>query len=262
MMRNFLISGVALAAMSGSAFAADLPSRVMPPPLPLPPIWSWTGFYVGINGGYGGDRINNYGYDTGTGALFQNSAASSGFLGGGQVGYNWQFPTSNVVLGLEADIQASSIKAEYSASVIAGGAAAGLDAGTKIDWFGTVRGRLGYGFGQVLPYFTGGFAYGETKSFAYGAAGFGAGAAAAYSTTKDPTGWTLGAGLEYAITHNLTVKAEYLYVNLGKSLIYASPDGLGGVAALSDRANFNVVRAGLNYKFDFWAPPAPVVARY
>jgi len=80
MVRSFMIFGVVLAAMTGSALAADLPSRVMAPPLPLPPIWSWTGVYVGINGGYGGDRINNYGYDTGTGALFQNSSASSGFL--------------------------------------------------------------------------------------------------------------------------------------------------------------------------------------
>jgi outer membrane immunogenic protein len=263
MMQKFLMSSVALVAMTGSGLGADLRTPPAAPVPPVAPVWSWAGVYIGINGGYGGDRIRSNGLDTGTGVFTQSSAATSGFLGGGQVGYNWQFPTSNIVLGLEADAQESGVKSEYIASVIAAGAAAGLDAGTKVEWFGTVRGRAGYAFGQVMPYLTGGFAYGETKSFASGVAGFGGlGAVGTFSRTHEPTGWTLGAGLEYAITHNLTFKTEYLYLDLGKTLVYTLPDGVGGIASLREHTTLNVVRAGLNYKFDFFAPPAPVVAKY
>jgi outer membrane immunogenic protein len=196
-------------------------------------------------------------------ASTETSNASSGFLAGGQIGFNWQFPVSNIVLGLEADAQGSWIKSEYVASVFAGGTAAGLDVGTRIDWFGTVRGRAGYAFGPVMPYLTGGFAYGQTNSFASGVAGFGGLAAVtSYSRNNDPTGWTLGAGLEYSITHNLTFKTEYLYLDLGKNTVYTLADGAGGIASLRDRTTLNVVRAGLNYKFDFFTPPAPVVAKY
>jgi outer membrane immunogenic protein len=262
MLHKLLLSGIALTAMTGSVLAADLPSR-LPPVLPVPPVWSWTGVYVGINGGYGGDRTKYNAFDTGVAAGAQSSRMSSGFLGGGQLGFNWQFPTSNVVLGLETDFQGSWIKSEYVASAFAGGAAAGLDTGTKVDWFGTVRGRAGYAFGQFFPYITGGFAYGETKSFAEGAAGIGGLAAVTgYSRVREPTGWTLGAGLEYSLTHNLTFKTEYLYVDLGKTQVYAFPDGVGGITSLNERTTINVVRAGLNYKFDLWTPAAPVVAKY
>ncbi len=264
MSHRLLISGAALVAMTGSLLAADLPTRQPPPVLPPPPAWSWTGVYIGVDGGYGGDRIRSRAFDSGTGVSAQTSASSSGFLAGGQVGFNYQFPTSNFVLGLEADAQGSWIKSEYIASVAAGAAAAGLDAGTKVDWFGTARGRAGYAFGQVMPYITGGFAYGEMKSFASGVAGFGGlgGAVGTFSRTHEPTGWTIGAGLEYALTHNVTFKTEYLYVDLGRNSVFTLPDGVGGIASLSERTTFNVVRAGLNYKFDFWSTPAPVVAKY
>jgi len=248
MIRNLLLSSVALATISGSALAADLPSRLPPPMLPPPPIWSWTGFYVGINGGYGGDKFS---YALPGGGAFGTSPSitSSGFFGGGQVGYNWQFPASQWLIGAEADFQGSAIRGELSTTTPAGT----FGIGTKLDWFGTARGRVGYSCSQFLPYVTVGFAYGQVRDYAYTPA-------ASFSTPGyTHTGYTVGAGLEYAITHNLTFKTEYLYIDLGRS---AYADGFVAGATDSVRTTAHLVRAGLNYKFDFFAPPAPIVAKY
>jgi len=243
MIRNLLMSSVALATISGSAFAADLPSRAAPAPyLPPPPVWTWTGFYVGINGGYGGDRMS---YGTGIGST---RVTSSGFLGGGQLGYNWQFPTSQFVLGVEVDFQGSSIRASAETPSL------GTGFGTKLEWFGTARGRVGYAFGQFMPYVTGGFAYGRLTDYAYGPLG-------SFSAGGTHTGWTVGAGLEYAITKNLTFKTEYAYIDLGRTAYTTSFSTFTGFTS-GTKPTVHLVRAGLNYKFDFLAPPAPVVAKY
>jgi outer membrane immunogenic protein len=242
MLRGLLVSTVAIVALSGGAFAADLPSRMEPPTyIPPPPVFSWTGFYAGINGGYGGDQVV-FGL-----AGASTSLTSSGFLGGGQVGFNYQFLGSNIVAGIEADADASTIRGQLGAS--APGVA--LSEGAHLDYLGTVRGRLGYAVGNILPYVTGGFAYGETTT--YNIVGLG-------NENNQRIGWTAGAGLEYAITHNLSFKTEYLYVDLGtKSLVTPVP----GIFA-SERTTFNIVRAGLDWKFDWFTPPAapPVMAKY
>jgi len=251
MIRNLLLASVALATISGTAFAADLPSRAAPAPyLPPPPVWTWTGFYIGINGGYGGDRMD-YGSPIGS-----TKVTSSGFLGGGQIGYNWQFPTSQFVLGAEVDFQGSSIRASTESFGV-GGATAGL--GTKLEWFGTARGRIGYAFGQFMPYVTGGFAYGRLTDYAY-ASGVGGGS---FSAGGTHTGWTAGAGLEYAITKNLTFKTEYDYMQLGRTAYTTSFQNITGFTT-GTKPTVHMVRAGLNWKFDFLAPPvpAPVVAKY
>jgi outer membrane immunogenic protein len=249
MIRKLLLSSVALASLSGAALAADLPSRMPPPMLPPPPIWSWSGFYVGINGGYGGDRFN---YAVPGGLLATTSLTSSGFLGGGQIGYNWQFPASQFVIGVETDFQGSSIRADTSSFVPGFGA---FGTGTKLDWFGTARGRLGYAFGQFMPYVTGGFAYGSVRNFAFDPTGV-----SNFSARGTHTGWTAGAGLEYAITHNLTFKTEYLYMDLGRTAY--TDTGVAGTFTNGVKVTNHLVRAGLNYKFDWMNPISPVVAKY
>jgi outer membrane immunogenic protein len=261
---KLLAAAITALTVAGPAFAADLPSRMDPPVYipPPPPAFSWTGFYIGINGGYGGDKFEYpFGLFVPGAAVTGNaSLTSGGFLGGGQVGFNYQFLGSNVVTGIEADLDASSIRGQLAASINAPGASLNASAGTKLDYLGTVRGRLGYAFGNILPYATGGFAYGRTTSFVNLA---GLGGAIGLSENNDRVGWVVGGGLEYAITHNLTFKTEYLYANLGTKTLFSTAIGPASFN-INEKATFNIVRAGLDWKFDWFTPPvpAPVVAKY
>lgn len=193
------------------AAAADLaPAPVTKAPVAIPtPVFSWTGFYIGANAGYGWssgqDGLGLYGVDP------------KGWFGGGQVGYNYQFG-NNVVAGLEADLQGGDISA----------GPAGLN--SSLDLFGTVRGRLGYAFGRVLPYVTGGFAWGDNSIDYLGA-----------SQSQTHTGWTAGAGIEYALTDHWTAKTEYLYTDYGSKFY----DSLGANAGLTTQT----AKVGINYKF-------------
>lgn len=268
MIKKLPISGALLAALcSTTAFAADLP--VAPPP-PPPPIFTWTGFYLGVNLGLGGDRFS-YPFSAvvpvaATGIGGNATITSSGIIGGGQVGWNWQF-ANNFVVGLEADFSGAAIRGKVTAN--AGGVVAGavplgasIQAGSRIDYIGTVRGRVGYAWDRFLVYGTGGFAYGEVNSSISASAAI-AGAAAAFQASQNSsrTGWAAGGGFEYALTNNLTVKTEYLFVSLGTNTILSTPL-LGGLVGLniSQKTQANIVRAGLNYKFNWFLPP--VIARY
>lgn len=209
-MKKFLLASAGLAVLGiGSASAADLPrARAMPEKAPVyvSSMYNWSGAYVGLNGGYG-----------------WNSSSSNGGLVGGTLGYNYQ--TGPWVLGLEGDLDWSNIN---------GSSACGATTcGTKNHWLSTVRGRLGYAMGatgSVLPYITGGAAFGDVEN---SVAGLGT-----VSNTK--SGWTLGGGVEAQIAGPWTAKVEYLYVDLG--------DGptLGG---LGSNFHSNIIRAGLNYRF-------------
>jgi outer membrane immunogenic protein len=197
---------------AGAASAADLPSRKGPvaAPVYIPPVFTWTGFYVGANAGYGwGNANNNVG---------ANLADIDGFVGGGQVGYNYQM--GQFVLGLEADLQGSDLNN-------------GARVRVRTDYFGTVRARVGFAFDRFLPYITGGWAYGNVKTSIL---------PLGLSSDRSHTGgWALGGGLEYAITDNVIAGVEYLYVDLGDKNILGS-----GVKVGTD---FSVVRARLSYKF-------------
>ncbi|WOJ89199.1 porin family protein [Methylocapsa polymorpha] len=243
---------------SSAVFAADLPSRLPPPPIPYVPAFTWSGIYIGGNLGLGGDRFQ-YPFYAGFGTSGQASITSSGIIGGGQVGYNWQF-ANNFLLGFETDFDGAAIRGKVTvyANTPIGGLSA--DAGSRINYIGTVRARAGYALDRLLIYGTGGFAYGQVNDqlqVATGPLGLGA-----FSTSHNytRTGWTAGAGVEYAITNNITLKTEYLYVNLGTNSIFNS-SLLGFGVNINQKTTANIVRAGLNYKFD-WFNPAPVVAKY
>ena len=227
-----------------AAYAADLapPPVYKAPPL-LPPAYSWSGFYVGANGGFGG---NNVTYSSAIAGIPESASLnSSGFLGGGQVGFNWQLAPMWVI-GAETDFDATDISSNATATV----PFATASAGTKIDWFGTVRGRAGV---LVTPtallYATGGWAYGHTTSSATATA---LGFTESVSSGNMQNGWTAGGGLEYAINPWLSLKTEYLYVNLGSANLSGTEDGVP--LTLTEKTAFHTVKAGLNFKFGGLTP--------
>jgi outer membrane immunogenic protein len=281
MLKKAHVAGAIAAALTvGSAFAADLPSTKAPPYLPPPPPPMWTGFYVGLNAG--GTWSDSNSVDTasfatipGTAALFANLASASvpvgqsgGFIGGGQIGYNWQF-SNNFVAGIEADIQGVAHSGNSGSAATAFFPVVTTLSSTKtLDYLGTVRGRLGYLVTPtLLAYGTGGLAYGGVSSntsiqqfgLTNGFVGLGAGN---FSDTR--VGWTAGGGVEWMFWPNWSAKAEYLYYDLG-SVTYAGSLNVGpiGYAIPLSTARFNghIVRAGVNYHFN-WGAPAPVMAKY
>ena len=269
----------ALALGASSAVAADLPTREpAPAPVYSAPIFTWTGFYVGVNAGAAwGAGCSNIRPGIVV-AGWNNQACNGGddglFLGGAQIGYNWQ--SGSMVYGLEADLQAISNKNGGSGAYVFGGGL--IPAGTYSIYghrgpnlFGTVRARLGYAVDRALFYVTGGLAYGSGsqsarvwyRSPAGGTANWTAG------SSGDKVGWTLGAGIEYAVTNNWTVKAEYLYADLGNRNSIGTVCAGGNCAAFPinynwtggrNRSQYNVVRVGVNYLFS--SPAAPVVSKY
>jgi outer membrane immunogenic protein len=219
-MMRWLVAGIALAALSALAQAADLPpapQSYYKAPAFLPP-YSWTGFYIGVNGGGALGRSNwdsVGGFDT------------TGGLVGGTIGYNYQY--SSAVFGVEGDIDWSGLRGSTATATCPAGCT------TSDSWLSTIRGRLGYAAGRFMPYVTGGAAFGNFSATSPGFVG---------ATTVN-AGWTVGAGLEFAIAGSWTAKAEYLFVDLGKFNC-----GLN-CGALTDNVSFdaNILRAGINYRF-------------
>ena len=284
-MKRILLSAL-LVASAVPALAADLAVKARPMPAPIP-VWTWDGFYIGINGGYSWGRSNttvSY-FNTITGAPIIPPAGSitdagfnlDGGVFGGQIGYNWQF--SSWLFGLEADAQWSGQKGSAAFLCSAAGLLPGacfpgstfLPVGTlgvglavdkKLEWFGTVRGRLGVLASPTwLLYVTGGLAFGEVQTDAVltSITAGGAVVALAGSSSKTHAGWTIGGGIEGNLGGNWTAKAEYLYMDLGTfDTTVTVPAALIG-ANISSRVTDNIFRVGINYHF---SPPAGVVARY
>jgi outer membrane immunogenic protein len=210
--------------LSTGAFAADI---VSPAP-EVVPVFSWTGAYVGLNVGYGGGKFKHEIIDP----VLSFDASSNGFVGGVQVGYNYQI--DQWVVGAEADFQGASIKGETDVNI-------GTKLGTKLDWYGTVRARAGVlATDRLLVYATGGLAYGHTKTFFETPV-------AGISESKTKAGWTVGAGVEYAVTDHVSLKTEYAYTDLGKARVFDSAGMFG--PGLDRKVNFHTVKFGINYKF-------------
>lgn len=259
-MRKIAIAAAACAVLAGApAFAADLPEAIAE--TVAVPSFSWTGAYVGVNAGYGfaGGGALRAGPGTANAvAAFASGSSPSrfsldpnGFLGGLQVGYNYQFDNSPFVIGVEADIQYSDIDDRITRRTSVVGFADNISrASTDMDWFGTVRARVGFTpVDRALVYVTGGLAYGDVDvrySTAYPALG----QLLRGKSSGTEVGWTVGGGLEYAVTDNWTVKGEYLYYDLG-TVKFSTRNPVGIAAAARARADLDghIVRIGLNYKF-------------
>jgi outer membrane immunogenic protein len=231
MNRSFKLAlAIAATALSGvAAQAADMP-RAHPVPYykASEAPFSWTGFYTGINGGYGWGRSS---WSDPTLGAASGSFNTSGALLGGQLGYNWQI--GSVVLGVETDADWTNIKGSTAAlGGVCGADGAGL-CQTKQDWFGTTRGRIGYAFGRFLPYVTGGAAYGDIKALE-----------STGNATQTKLGWTAGAGLEYSLNRNWSAKVEYLHLDLGTASLFSAASA---ASTLSVPVTNDLVRAGINY---------------
>ncbi len=245
-----------------SASAADVPVRAPVYKAPAPVVaYNWSGFYIGGHAGYGWmdstDRLSDV---TGATLVASGAIASSipldpkGFVGGGQIGYNWQIAPM-WVFGLEADIswtdfdETASLPGPADPSRI-------VTAHQKLDWFGTVRGRLGVTpTDRWLAYVTGGFAYGRgslSTALTRTTGCAGANNCQQGSVSDTLTGWTVGGGLEWALANNWSVKAEYLYFDLG-SLSHLMTDPFFPLTTFRASTDFkgHIIRAGINYKLDW-----------
>jgi len=301
MLRRILLASAGAMALSGAAFAADL---TPPPPPPSPPPL-WTGFYMGVNAGgtwsnnnavntsafpgpcdpifFGCIAVPNISVTSAQLATFSVSRNNGAFIGGGQLGYNYQFGPS-FVAGIEADIQGlagSTNSTAFTSSLTNPNFPTEpllqtASVSRRVDWLGTVRGRLGFLFTPTfLIYGTGGLAYGGATAttnivqvventpgvspyFSFGS----------FNNTR--VGWTAGGGVEWMFLPNWSLKAEYLYYDIGSvtynlsplvDIVPATGTALStAFARSSTRFNGNIVRAGINYHFN-WTP-APVVAKY
>ena len=258
MIRKFLLSTAAIAAFAGTAAAADLPSRRAPPVyLPPPiPVFTWTGLYIGGQVGYEFGKTNAYASRGATGAgVALNSASPDGVIGGAHIGY--LFSTQSLfggagmlgtggVIGVEGDVDGANYKSTYALGP--------LNDYTKQNIQGSVRGRLGVAVDRALFYATGGVAFGGLSNTYVNAAGL------TDSLSHTRVGYTVGAGVEYAVTNNWSVRAEYRYTDFG-SFTDNLANSTGGAINVRHRETDNRVQAGFSYKFNTFGP-APVVARY
>lgn len=223
-----LILSTAVIALTMAAVApsnaADLPRKAPQYTSYEAPGFSWSGLYVGINGGYG------FGASDWSSTVTSGSPKLKGALAGGTVGYNFQ--TGIWVWGLEGDLDASWIKGTDTGG---SGVCTGTGCETKNSWLGTARGRIGYAFNRWLPYLTGGAAFGDVKMSPN----------TGLTATKTQVGWTLGAGVEYAFMGPWSAKVEYLYTDLGKPTCAAPTCGVDTTVTFKT----STVRAGVNYRF-------------
>jgi outer membrane immunogenic protein len=234
--RSAALAAVALIGVASVAFAADLPTKAPVYKAPIA-VATWTGFYVGVQAGYGWENDPTYNY-TSTMMMVPDPSVSfgtQGFVGGATAGYNWQ--TGMLVLGVEGDISYADVKGSALTAGTAPCFVQGCTAG--LSWFGTGRLRLGYAMGDWMPYLTGGGAVGEIK----GSADLGAcSPAATCSFDETHWGWTVGGGLEYRFYRNWSAKVEYLYMNLGTPSFNAAN-------LTSSAFAYNIVRGGVNLHF-------------
>ncbi len=267
-------AALAATTLAGSAFAADLPSRKVAPAYVAPaPVFTWTGFYLGLNAGY---AWNSSSYSANvlpgthlgvpanllvTSAAGTGSGSRNGFTGGGQIGFNYQI--SAFVLGLEADIGVAPRGRTLNGfGILTTGNPFVFNQTNGGDLFGTVRGRLGFALDNILIYGTGGLAY-RSGSYSWTYADTLANAVGGASVGSK-LGWTAGAGVEYAFSPNWSAKLEYLHADFGTlqtTGLMVSTTGGTNIVSTSSKSKIDLVRVGLNYRFGFGGA-GPVVAKY
>jgi outer membrane immunogenic protein len=244
----FLLRPIAAASIvmfaQGVALAADLPSPIVKAPRATPAVYDWNGLYLGANVGDGmAIAKSQFNANDATFATVNNGF--SGALAGGQVGYNYQIGRG--LLGIETDVQWSNIGGTISMTCPSTICVPATNASVeqKVTMFGTVRGRLGYAFDGWLAYVTGGYAYGRVAT---NATAVGGGVTATFNQSEMRDGWTLGGGVELALTQRWSAKLEYLYLDMGTKTNIGT---LAGLPTITDyaRVSMSVARVGLNYGF-------------
>lgn len=248
MIRNIFASAAALVLMMGAAWAADLPNSKAPPsfaPPPPPPVFSWTGVYVGGQAGiqWGETKWDRFDSTNTTFIASEFPYIDNGVVGGGHIGYNYQM--SQFVLGLEGDVEGTN----YSGNGLSNSNSWANT--TRIDVEASIRARAGIAWDRVLFYVTGGGVYADFHNSAQNPPGtFYAG------DDYGRIGWTGGGGIEYAVDPNWLIRVEYRFTDYGQHILYT------GTENIHEDEWDNRVEAGFSYKFDVFAPPAPVIAKY
>ncbi|HEY8267919.1 MAG TPA: outer membrane beta-barrel protein [Xanthobacteraceae bacterium] len=227
-MKRILLAGAAVLALTTAqpVLAADAPVYKGPPPAAAA-LFNWSGFYIGVNGG-GGWGTYSYVFPPDVGSSL------SGWAIGGTLGWNWQAPGSNIVFGIEGDLDWTDIKGNSLCPNPV------FTCNAKVNWLGTVRGRIGVAANTMLFYLTGGFATGQVERESTDT-----GAVVTLTQRETATGWTAGGGVEVAFTNNMSGKLEYLYVDLNEK----SFPGTGAFSTVNIGAKFSLVRVGLNWRF-------------
>lgn len=240
-MKKLLLGTAAILALgSTSVLAADLGPRTYTKAAPayVAPVYNWSGFYVGahVGGAFGGDNGAN---NIAGNSPFGTSNRDSAFLGGGQVGYNYQL-APNWLVGVEGDISGLS----NSDRTFVSGTGAFRD---RTDWLASVTGRLGYTWGPGLIYAKGGVAFRDDNGLS---------GTVPFSASRESTGYTVGGGLEYMFAPAWSAKIEYQYYNFDNTTV---SNAFTGVPQFSYKDDIHTVKAGINYHFN-WGNP--VAGRY
>lgn len=228
-MKKILLASAALVALSVPSLAADLPVKAAPAPV-YAPIYSWSGFYLGAHIGYaftGSDDVLGFANDD-----------SSGFMIGGQLGYDWQL-SPNWVIGLEGQLSWVNTDKNLVAPAL------GIAVTGGNDWLASITGRIGYSWGPGLLYVKGGFAFADTN-YDLVAAGV---PGTFTSSGNSSSGWTLGAGLEYMFAPNWSAKLEYQYYDFGNDTLVANVAPF--ITGVSVDNNIHSVKLGVNYRFNW-----------
>ena len=237
--KGIWVSSVAalLVGVSSGAFAADLAIRKAPPPPPIIPVYNWTGFYIGGNVGGAWE----------TGTITDNlfdvsfSRTRSGFIGGGQVGYNWQV-SPNWVVGVEGMFDGTDIRSDTSTVVLANGDV--ISASAKTDWIATVGARLGYAANNWLFYGKGGGGWVHDSATVTDVVAA-TGDVFSVSVSDTRGGWMAGGGIEYGFTPNWTARVDYTHIGLSD----VTNTGLFVNDTITLSRHFDMVTFGINYKF-------------
>jgi outer membrane immunogenic protein len=249
MRRQILLASVGAIAIAAPALAADLGTRAPPPVyVPPPPVFTWSGLYAGGQVGYvwGSDPIVVASVFGPPNAFFNDKP--NGVIGGAHLGFNLQF--GPWVAGLEGTVDGTSLHGSRTSVT-------GVTISTRPDVQGSIRGRVGIAFDRVLIYGTGGAAFTNmSNGYASGFPFF-----LEETDTKTRSGWTVGGGLEYAVTNNWSIRAEYRYSDFGRSPDFPFPFLTNGTVVFTHHLTQNQVQAGFSYHFNSYSP-APVVAKY
>jgi outer membrane immunogenic protein len=249
-MKKILAGAAALLGTAVSAQAADMAVKAPYLKAPVAMVYDWTGFYIGVNAGVGIGRDYTRLAAPGGPSFEASYLNPQGGFGGGQIGYNYQVPNTMfgaLVFGVEADFQGTGMRDSYTCLLTctlpgAGGIASQFN--QKLDWFGTVRGRVGIATGPVLTYVTAGWAYGSVKTTLTETIG----TTAAFSSNQNRGGWTVGSGVEASLGGNWSGKIEYLWFTLGDRLDLFTLNTFP--QAMSTDVREQIFRVGLNYRIN------------
>lgn len=236
-MNKILFSTAILASFSAPAMAADFGVINQPAPSAYEaPAQDWTGFYAGVFGAASTGPFEYSAIPAGGPSLLDLDVNGGGGLAGVQIGYDYQF--DQFVIGAVADIAISNHRADIG--INAGGGAIDADISSTLNYLGTVRARAGFATDSLLAYAHGGVAFGNTEQE------INVGGVAVPGTgDQDRVGFTVGAGVEYAVTDNISLQTEYAFTSFGDEDIYS--DGFGN--SITENLSFHTVKAGVNFRF-------------